>query len=215
VTVDVVIFSLQGDALQVLLVRRKRWPCKGLWAIPGGLVGPEESLEDAALRKLEKETGLANIYLEQLYTFGAPDRSPSERVITVSYYALAPATGTVPLARTASTHVRWWSVEGLPALAFDHSDILSYALTRLRYKLEYTAIGFELLPDEFTLTELQSAYEIVLSEALDKRNFRRKILGAGVIEPSGKVRPGAGRPAQLYRYRQDAVAEIKARRLFP
>ena len=103
----------------------------------------------------------------------------------------------------------------LPPLAFDHAEIVRYAHTRLRYKLEYTAVGFELLPEQFTLTELQSAYEIVLGEQLDKRNFRRKILGAEIIEPAGGYRSGEGRPAQLYRYRDDAVAEVKARRLFP
>jgi 8-oxo-dGTP diphosphatase len=126
-----------------------------------------------------------------------------------------PASELVPGAAEDGGRVRWWPIEDLPPLAFDHGDILSYALTRLRYKLEYTAVGFELLPDQFTLSELQSAYEIVLGEELDKRNFRRKILSAGVIEPSGSLRAGEGRPARLYRYREDAVAEVKARRLFP
>ncbi len=215
VTVDVVIFALRDQDLQVLLVRRRRWPHAGMWAIPGGTVGPDEDLEAAALRKLEEETGLADVYLEQLYTFGAPDRDPRQRVITVAYFAVVPATSIVPRADDDATHVRWWSIYRLPPLAFDHADILSYALTRLRYKLEYTAVGFELLPETFTLTELQTAYEIILGEELDKRNFRRKILGAGVIEPSGSYRSGEGRPARLYRYRDDAVAEVKARRLFP
>jgi 8-oxo-dGTP diphosphatase len=215
VTVDVIIFTLQQDDLQVLLVRRRRWPCEGTWAIPGGLVRHDETLEAAALRKLEEETGLAKVYLEQLYTFGAPNRDPRDRVITVAYFAAVPANGMVPCAADDAEHVRWWSVYHLPPLAFDHAGILSYALTRLRYKLEYTAVGFELLPESFTLTELQSAYEIVLGEKLDKRNFRRKILNAGVIEACGGYRGGEGRPARLYRYRDDAVAEVKARRLFP
>ena len=148
-------------------------------------------------------------------TFGQPDRDPRDRVITVAYIAVVPADEVVPCAAEDAEHVRWWSIYSLPPLAFDHAGILQYALTRLRYKLEYTAVGFELLPAEFTLTELQTAYEIVLGEALDKRNFRRKILGAGVIEPSGHHRSGEGRPARLYHYREDAVAEVKARRLFP
>jgi 8-oxo-dGTP diphosphatase len=215
VTVDVVIFALRDGDLQVLLVRRRRWPYHKMWAIPGGFVGLDEALEAAALRKLEEETGLTDVYLEQLYTFGDPNRDPRDRVITVTYFALVPATRIVPRAAEDGEHVRWWSIHDLPSLAFDHEDILSYALIRLRYKLEYTAVGFELLPEEFTLTELQIAYESVLGEQLDKRNFRRKILAARVIEPSGRTRSGEGRPAQLYCYREDAVAEGKARRLFP
>lgn len=213
--VDVVIFTLRDDDLQVLLIRRRRPPQEGMWAIPGGRIGLSEPLEAAALRTLEEETGLGDVYLEQLYTFGEPRRDPRDRVITVAYFAVVPATNVIPCATEDAERVRWWSVDDLPSLAFDHAEILSYALTRLRYKLEYTAVGFELLPEEFTLTELQSAYEIVLGEVLDKRNFRRKILSAGVIESSGRTRSGEGRPAQLYRYRADAVAEVKARRLFP
>ena len=215
VTVDVVIFTLQNSDLQVLLVRRRRPPQEGMWAIPGGLIKPDEALEAAALRTLEEETGLTEVYLEQLFTFGDPRRDPRDRVITVTYFVVISATGIVPRAAGDAAEVCWWSIYDLPPLAFDHADILSYALTRLRYKLEYTAVAFELLPEEFTLTELQTTYEIVLGERLDKRNFRRKILGAGVIEPSDGYRTGEGRPARLYRYREDAVAEIKARRLFP
>jgi 8-oxo-dGTP diphosphatase len=215
ITVNVVIFALRRTDLQSLLVRRRRWPYEALWAIPGGFVELDEALEAAALRKLEEETGLTNVYLEQLYTFGAPQRDPRDRVITVAYFAVVRATRIVPRTADDAEHVCWYPVNDLPPLAFDHAEILTYALTRLRYKLEYTAVGFELLPEEFTLTELQTAYEIVLGEGLDKRNFRRKILSAGVIEPSSGYRSGEGRPARLYRYRQDAAAEVKARRLFP
>jgi 8-oxo-dGTP diphosphatase len=215
VTVDVVIFTLRESSLQVLLVRRRRPPCEGMWAIPGGMIGREEALEAAALRTLEEETGLVDVFLEQLYTFGDPGRDARGRVITVSYFSVVPASNVVPWATEDAERVQWWTIDELPPLAFDHGDILSYALVRLRYKLEYTAVGFELLPEVFTLSELQSAYEIVLGEELDKRNFRRKILSAGVIEPSGSYRAGEGRPARLYRYRDDAVAEVKARRLFP
>ena len=215
VTVDVVIFTLRDGKLQVLLVRRRRVPQTGMWAIPGGEIQPGEALRDTALRTLEEQTGLVDVYLEQLYTFGDPDRDPRQRLITVSYFAVVPATDVVPRTADDADHVRWWGFEDLPELAFDHAGILHYALKRLRYKLEYTAVGFELLPEEFTLTELQTAYEIVLGEELDKRNFRRKILSAGVLEPSSGFRSGEGRPARLYRYRDDAVAEVKARRLFP
>ncbi len=210
VTVDVVIFTLRDNDLQVLLVRCTEPHQDGTWAIPGRLVGLEEALEDAAVCTLQDETGLTGVYLEQLYTFGEPGRIPGDRVIAVAYLALIPAAGV-----NETDSAGWWSIYSLPPLAFDHARILDYALTRLRYKLEYTAVGFEFLPNEFTLTQLQTAYEIVLGEALDKRNFRRKILSAGIIEPSGDYRTGEGRPACLYCYREDAVAEVRARRLFP
>jgi len=215
VTVDVIIFTLRDGDLQVLLIRRKHPPFRGMWAIPGGFVGIGESLEKAALRELEEETSVHDVYLEQLYTFGDVDRDPRGRVITVAYFALVPATAIRPDVGSDAAEARWWSIYDLPPLAFDHADILVYALQRLRYKLEYTALGFELLPEAFTLSELQAAYEIVLGEELDKRNFRRKILSAGIIEEIGKYRTGEGRPARLYRFRDDAVAEVKARRLFP
>jgi 8-oxo-dGTP diphosphatase len=215
VTVDVIIFTLRENDLQVLLIKRKYPPFEEMWAIPGGFVEIDESLEDAALRELEEETGVRDVYLEQLYTFGDLARDPRGRVITVAYFALVPAGAVQPRAGDDAADARWWCVYDLPSLAFDHSQVLPYALRRLRYKLEYTAVGFELLPEAFTLSELQAAYEVILGEALDKRNFRRKILGAEVIEETGECRTGEGRPAKLYRFRDDAVAEVKARRLFP
>ena len=193
VTVDVVVFSLQDDELCVLLVRRKYPPYADMWAIPGGFVQPDESLERAALRELAEETGVTDVYLEQLYTFGEPDRDPRTRVITVAYYAIVPAEALADhRPGDDASETGWFSMYDLPELAFDHDQILDYALTRLRYKLEYTMVGFQLLPDEFTLSELQHAYEIVLGEKLDKRNFRRKILSANIIAETGqKKRNGA------------------------
>jgi 8-oxo-dGTP diphosphatase len=229
VTVDVVIFSLidahtvdpsaevSGLQLSVLLIRRSAVPFAGRWAIPGGFVHMDESLEEAALRELQEETGMTDVYLEQLYTFGDPQRDPRTRVITVAYFALVPANAAARhRAGSDAAETRWFFVHDLPELAFDHREILDYALKRLRYKLEYTLVGFELLPDEFTLTELQQAYELILGEALDKRNFRRKILSADVVEETGgRKTNGEGRPATLYRYRPGATAEVKTRRLFP
>ncbi len=215
VTADVIIFTLRGNDLQVLLVKRKHPPFEGMWAIPGGFVAIDESLEEAALRELEEETGVRDVYLEQLYTFGGVDRDPRGRVITVAYFTLVLAAAITPRADSDAAEARWWPVYDLPLLAFDHADILAYALQRLRYKLEYTAVGFELLPEAFTLSELQAAYEVVLGEKLDKRNFRRKILAAKVIEETGAQRTGEGRPARLYHFRDDVVAEVRARRLFP
>lgn len=216
VTVDVVIFALVKDDLQVLLIKRKNDPYAAMWAIPGGFVRMEESLEEAAARELAEETGVTDVYMEQLYTFGNPDRDPRTRVITVTYFALVPYDAIDHHPGDDASETGWWSVFDLPELAFDHAHILQYALTRLRYKLEYTSVGFKLLPDVFTLSELQQAYETILGEELDKRNFRRKILGSNILVETGqKDRSGEGRPAMLYRYRENATTEIKTRRLFP
>jgi 8-oxo-dGTP diphosphatase len=216
VTVDVVIFSLVEDALKVLLIKRQAPPYAQMWAIPGSFVKIEESLEETAVRALAEETGVTNVYSEQLYTFGKPDRDPRTRVITVAYFALVPHDAISHKAGRDTTETAWFPISEVPPLAFDHAEIVEYAYTRLRYKLEYTSVGFQLLPDIFTLTELQKAYEIILAEQLDKRNFRRKILAAEILEEIGqKKQDGEGRPAMLYRYRDDAVAEVKTRRLFP
>jgi 8-oxo-dGTP diphosphatase len=201
VTVDVVILTVRAGKLEVLLIKRKRWPFEGMWAIPGGFVTPDESLEDAAKRELEEETGVRDVYLEQLYTFGDPGRDPRTRVITVVYYALI---------RTEQLHIRaaddaadaeWFSLYALPPLAFDHRKILDYTVQRLRGKLEYTTIGFQLLGTTFTLSELQDVYEAILNRPLDKRNFRKKIQQTGILEPTeGTKRIGQHRPARLYRF---------------
>ncbi len=217
VTVDVVIFSILDEQLKVLLIKRKAWPYEGMWAIPGGFVQMDESLETAAYRELAEETHVTEdqIYLEQLYTFGDLGRDPRTRVITVAYFALVASDQLNPQADDDADEVDWFSVYDLPDLAFDHTLILEYALTRLRYKLEYSAAGFQLLPEKFTLRELQDAYEIILGTELDKGNFRSKLRKTQVVEAVDGYRDTGGRPARLYRFREDAVAEVKARRLFP
>ncbi|MCB8926796.1 MAG: NUDIX hydrolase [Ardenticatenaceae bacterium] len=216
VTVDVVIFSLVEDELKVLLIKRLAPPFANMWAIPGSFVQIDESLEETAVRALADETGVEDVYTEQLYTFGKPGRDPRTRVITVAYFALVPHDAIHHKAGRDASETGWFTISQLPPLAFDHAEIIDYAHTRLRYKLEYSSVGFQLLPDVFTLTELQQAYEIILGEQLDKRNFRRKILAAEILEETGeKQKEGEGRPAMLYRYREDAVAEVKTRRLFP
>ena len=217
VTADIVLFTILESALKVLLIKRKHWPYAGTWALPGGFVQIDEDLDDAAYRELKEETNVdqTDVYLEQLYTFGRPERDPRTRVITVAYFALVSADKLTLKAADDAADVAWFSAYEPPQLAFDHAEILSYAITRLRYKLEYSAVGFQLLPERFTLRELQEAYEIILGEKLDKGNFRSKLRKTNVVEKSAHYRATGGRPAQLYQFKPDVVAEVKARRLFP
>ncbi len=198
-TVDCVVFGFDGGDLQVLLIRRGLQPFKDKWALPGGFVRVEEALDDAARRELEEETGLKDVFLEQLYTFGTVERDPRERVVSVAYFALVKP-GAVT-ADTDAAEAKWFSVSAIPPLAFDHADILTTALTRLRGKLTYQPIGFELLPPKFTLTQLQHLYEAVLGSNIDKRNFRKKVLSFDLLIPlKEKHQDGAHRPAQLFRF---------------
>ena len=202
-TVDCVVFGFDGDGLQVVLIRRGLEPFAGSWALPGGFVGMDETLDQAARRELEEETHLHGVYLEQLYTFGNPGRDPRGRVVSVAYYTLVrpnqhPAVGDSDAAEAA-----WYPVAGLPPLAFDHAEILRYALERLRGKIRYQPIGFELLPSHFTLGQLQALYEAILGHTLDKRNFRKKLLAFDFLIPTEKFTSGnAHRPARLYRFDQ-------------
>jgi 8-oxo-dGTP diphosphatase len=219
IRVDVVIFTLRESQLQVLLVQNKLDDGHALahaWKLPGKELEADKALESSACQAVEEWVGVRETYLEQLYTYGDLDRDPGWRVISVVYYALIPIdTSSKPLAQNPEVKADWFDVNQLPNLALDHEAILEYGLRRLRYKLEYSAVGFQLLPEEFTLSEIQQTYETILGEKLDKRNFRRRILEAKIIEALPRRRGGEGRPARLYRYREDAVAEVKARRLFP
>lgn len=206
-TVDCVVFGLALEQLKVLLVQRDNEPFSKQWSLPGGFVRMEESLDDCAKRVLLNKTGCENIYFEQLYTFGTPDRDPRGRTISVAYYALVNSSE-FPLDQDASEsrgQAEWFEVQNIPNLAFDHSQILRIALARLRAKITYQPIGFELLPNKFTLSKLQKLYEIILGETLDKRNFRKKLLGYGILKPlQAWERLGRQRPAQLYSF--DRVA---------
>jgi 8-oxo-dGTP diphosphatase len=201
VTVDLVIFALRDWELQVLLIRRGVPPFEGRWALPGGFVRAGESLEAAARRELEEETGVRDVYLEQLYTFGDPDRDPRGRVVTIAYYALLTGEAGPLSAGTDAGAAAWMPARQHPPLAFDHNRILAYALERLVNKLDYTTVGFQLLPKKFTLSQLQRVYEAVLGRTLDKRNFRRKMALLGILKPLDEwVQDGPSRPAQLYRF---------------
>ncbi len=203
VATDVIIFTIKENDFKTLLVKRKYPPFEGMWAIPGGFVRKDEGLEDAAIRELREETGVHDVYLEQLYTFGNPARDPRDRVISVSYFALIDWKTLELKAATDAERVEWHSMSSIPQLAFDHKKILEYALQRLRYKLEYTTVGLELLPEKFTLTELQNVYETILEKKLDKRNFRKKIKSLDILKPLKEAKmEGAHRPAQLFKFKE-------------
>lgn len=200
VAVDIVLFTIQSGELRVLLIRRGIPPFEGKFALPGGFVLENESLDQAALRELKEETGVGDVYLEQLYSFGNPGRDPRGRVISVAYFALICADRSPLAAGSDATDARWWSMRNLPELAFDHRAILDYSLERLRNKLEYTTVGFQLLPPRFSLTELQEVYEAILDKKLDKRNFRRKLALLKVLRPTREYRRGGRRPARLFEF---------------
>jgi 8-oxo-dGTP diphosphatase len=201
VTVDCVVFGLDDEDLKVLLIQRGAEPFVGKWALPGGFVQMEESLEEAARRELEEEAGIRPSHLEQLYTFGAPGRDPRGRVVTVAYFVLVKLSDYRPRASSDAREAAWFSVWDTPKLAFDHAEVLSTALQRLKGKVRYQPIGFELLPPKFTLTQLQRLYETVLERQLDKRNFRKKILAMDLLEELDEVEQDVShRAARLYRF---------------
>lgn len=225
ISIETAVFTLHQRDLKVCLSRcgGDRFP--GCWVLPSVVPAADEPLDDAAQRCIDSligdgDDGDEAPFFQQLYTFGAPERDPQRRVISVAYFALvsqdrlasealhADAASTLPMI--------WHSAYQAPPLAFDHAEILTYALTRLRYKIEYSAVAFQLMPEEFTLRELQDAYMIILNDdKLDKANFRKKIRDANIVEPISRYRETGGRPAKLFRFRKDAKLEIKTRRFFP
>lgn len=208
-TVDMVVFGYDGTSLQLVLVQRGIPPFKGSWALPGGFVRVDEALEEAARRELEEETGLTRIYMEQLYTFGKIDRDPRERVVSVAYFALVKPSDHRVHAGSDAEGSAWFAVESLPNLAFDHEAIVSAALERLRGKVRYRPIGFELLPQKFPLRQLQSLYEAVLGATLDKRNFRKKVLSMGLLQELDETETDVShRAARLYRFDEKAYRRL-------
>lgn len=208
-TVDCVVFGFDEGELKVALIQRDLEPFKGKWALPGGFVHLDETLEDAARRELAEETGLKDVFLEQLYTFGDLNRDPRERVVSVAHYALVALGQHTLKASTDAANAAWFCVSELPSLAFDHDKILGVAVQRLKGKVRYQPIGFELLPEKFTLSQLQHLYEAILERELDKRNFRKKILSMDVLVETDEIEQDvAHRAARLYRF-----DEAKYRRL--
>ncbi len=214
-TVDTVVFTFEDSALKVLLVRRGNAPQRGRLALPGGFVGERENLEQAALRELREETGLRHVSLEQLYSFGNPRRDPRRRVVSIAYLGLV-ARGRPLRAGSDAAQVAWLPLEKLPKLAFDHCQIVSCALERLRNKLDYSIAGFQLLPRKFSLPELQKLYEAVLDRELDKRNFRKKMDLLGILKPLNEWRRTGRKPARLYSFIPKKFEKLKDKGiLFP
>jgi len=209
VTTDIVIFTIRGQQLELLLIRRADEPFKGCWALPGGFIEIDEDLEHCALRELEEETGVTGVYLEQLYTFGAPGRDPRERVISVAWYALVPPDRMNIRAASDAREVAWFEVRQLPLLAFDHQDIVALAHQRLSAKLNYSTIALQFMPEKFTLSELQQVYESILGTGLDKRNFRKRVTALGCVKETGEYRRnGNHRPARLFTMTTPGTVEI-------
>lgn len=200
VTVDVIVYTVRGGTVEVLLIKRGGWPHTGKWAIPGGFVEIDESLKRAALRELREETGVKAGLLEQLGAFGHPDRDPRERIITVVYISLIPSDRLQIEAGSDAAEAQLFGIDALPELAFDHDKILRRARERLRDSLDVGDVAKLLMPADFTLSELQRAYETISGVSVDKRNFRKKVNSLELLDPTGgEKRDGAHRPAQLYR----------------
>lgn len=203
-SVQVIIFSVNKHKLEIILIKRVREPFKDFWSIPGDIISIKESLEDAARKILFEKTGIHNVYLEQLYTFGEINRDPRGRVIAITYFALLPH-NSVDLSKAPNAlHAKWTPITNLPILAFDHKTIIDVAIKKIKIELLNSNLATALLPKEFRLYDLQKIHEIVLNKHIDKRNFRKKIQSLGLIEPTGNMyKDGNHRPAQLFRFKNE------------
>lgn len=210
VAVDCCIFTVINGELCVLLIKMKE-KLTDFWALPGGLIANNETTDEAVRRILKQQTSVSNVYLEQLYTFNELDRDPFNRVISIAYFALIPAENVILKTTSKYSDIKWWPMKELPSLAYDHQKIAKYGQKRLKWKVTYTNAIWSLLPEEFSLSQLQNAYESVLGKTLDKRNFRKKILSLKIIQETGnKVTIGAHRPAKLYKFstKEPEIVEI-------
>lgn len=209
-SVDAVVFGYEAGNISILLIKRKYEPFKGKWAIPGGFVLENEALEAAVERELLEETGVKINYLEQLYTFGNLERDPRKRVVTVAYFGLVKPNYFNLKASTDAEDAQWFSIDELPELSFDHQDILEKAINRLRVKITYEPIGFELLENKFPFSDLEKLYATLLGRAIDRRNFRKKIMHLNVLdELDEKVSKGSGRPAKLFQFNEKRFFQLK------
>lgn len=212
VAVDAIVFGYSKiDGVSVLLIQRKYEPFKNSWAIPGGFVQDDESLEEAVRRELLEETGVELNYLEQLYTFGDPGRDPRQRIIAIAYFGLVKASQYQELkASTDAENAKWFSIKKIPQLAFDHKQILSVAIQRLRSKVRYQPIGFELLDKKFPFSDLEKLYTALLDREINRRNFSKKILSFGFLEETGELSrsEGKGRPSKIYQFNPKRYREL-------
>jgi 8-oxo-dGTP diphosphatase len=211
VSVDAVVFGYdQEHGISLLLIKRRYDPFQKMWALPGGLVLNGESIDDAVNRELKEEAGIDVNYLEQLYTFGAPDRDPRNQVVSVAYFGLVRPKDFQISAQTDAEDVAWFSVKKLPRLAFDHKKIIDMALKRLRGKITYEPVGFELLEKEFPFSDLENLYQTLLDQDIDRRNFKKKIMSLGILEETAStIQRKAGRPARLFRFNRKKYFELK------
>lgn len=201
VTVDVLVFSVVGGKLSILLSKRENDPFSGKMALPGGFVRVDESLDEAAKRTVEDKGKVGNVYLEQLYSFGEIQRDPRSRIISVAYFALIPEEKALKV--ECNLNNCWFDVNKLPPLAFDHKEIIKMGVNRLKAKISYSNIAMGLMGETFSLGDLQKTYELILGEALDKRNFRKKMTALDLLVESGGVSKGKHRPAKLYSFKSD------------
>ncbi len=212
VAVDAIVFGYSKiDGVSVLLIKRKYPPFKDCWAIPGGFVLENESLEEAVQRELLEETGVKVSYLEQLYSFGEPERDPRQRIISIAYFALVKSTLFQQLkASTDAEEAQWFSINKLPPLAFDHKKILQTAIERVRAKIRYQPIGFELLDKKFPFADLEKLYAALLDRSIDRRNFTKKILSLELLEDTGELAAlsGAGRPSKIYQFNKKRYQQL-------
>jgi 8-oxo-dGTP diphosphatase len=216
IAVDAVVFGYTSkEGLSALLIKRNIKPFKDSWALPGGLVGDDESLEDAVQRELKEETGVNINYLEQLYSFGKPDRDPRNRVISITYYGLVKPDAFELHADTDAGDVAWFNIKKLPPLAFDHSQILAVAHERLKSKILYQPVGFELLEEKFPFSELEKLYMAVLDRPIDRRNFKKKVIKFGFLEETTEKQSldGAGRPGNLFRFNEQKYYQLQKERI--
>ncbi|PQJ79029.1 NUDIX hydrolase [Polaribacter porphyrae] len=209
-TIDAVVFGYEEGKITVLLIKRKYEPFKNKWAIPGGFIQGDESLEQAVERELYEETGIKINYLEQLYTFGQPERDPRGRIVSIAYFGLVRPDAFKLFASTDAEDAQWFSIDELPELSFDHKEILELAIKRLQSKITYEPIGFELLDKKFPFSDLEKLYSTLLGRKVDRRNFRKKIVGLNVLdELDEKVSKGSGRPANLFQFNQKRYFQLK------
>lgn len=212
IAVDAVVFGYTQGSLKILLIQQKFSSPKNQWALPGGFVKNEETLDEAVLRELEEETGVHVNYLEQLYSFGAVKRDSRARVVSVAYMALINPKNYTIKADTDAKDVKWFDLKDVPKLAFDHNSILEKAKERLKNKIHYKPIGFELLNNEFPFSDLENLYQTILDKKIDRRNFRKKINSFGILKETDKIyKPASGRPAKLFKFDQKKYKELESK----